>query len=88
MADVTSLVSEVIAARMRSVDRSVRLSDTLDSLGLESLDVLEIAFDLEQRFGVEIPFNANTKLEFDTVGDLVQAIERLIAEKAEKAGAR
>ena len=38
-------------------------------------------FDLEQRFDIEIPFNANTKLEFDTVGALVQAIERLIAEK-------
>ena len=66
---------------MRCVDRSVRLSDTLDSLGLESLDVLEIAFDLEQRFDIEIPFNANTKFEFDTVGALVQAIERLVAEK-------
>jgi acyl carrier protein len=86
MADVASEVSEVIAARMRSVDRTVRLSDTLESLGLESLDILEIAFDLEQRFDVEIPFNANTKLEFDTVGALVAAIERLIAEK--KAGSR
>jgi acyl carrier protein len=82
MADIAHEVSEVIAARMRSVDRSVRLSDTLDSLGLESLDVLEIAFDLEQRFDIEIPFNANTKFEFDTVGALVQAIERLVAEKA------
>jgi acyl carrier protein len=82
MADVASEVSEVIAARMRSVERSVRLSDRLDALGLESLDVLEIAFDLEQRFDVEIPFNANTELEFETVGALVAAIERLIAEKA------
>ena len=82
MADIAHEVSEVIAARMRSVDRSVRLSDTLDSLGLESLDVLEIAFDLEQRFDIEIPFNANTKFEFHTVGALVQAIERLVAEKA------
>ena len=53
-----------------------------NSLGLESLDVLEIILDLEQRFDIEIPYNANTKLEFDTVGELVQAIERLIAEKA------
>lgn len=82
MADVAGEVSEVIAARMRSVDRSVRLSDRLDLLGLELLDVLEIAFDLEQRFDVEIPFNANTELEFETVGALVAAIERLIAEKA------
>ncbi len=82
MAAVANDVTEVIAARMRTVDRKVRLSDSLDSLGLESLDVLEIAFDLEQRFDIEIPFNANTKFEFDTVSTLVEAIERLIAEKA------
>ena len=58
------------------------LTDPLDLLGLELLDVLEIILDLEQRFNIEIPYNVNTKLEFDTVGELVQAIERLIAEKA------
>jgi acyl carrier protein len=81
MVDVADQVAEVIAARMRTVDRMVRSSDSLDSLGLESLDVLEIAFELEQRFGIEIPFNANTAFEFDTVGALVSAVERLVAEK-------
>ena len=81
MGDVANQVAEVIAARMRTVDRTIRPSDSLDSLGLESLDVLEIAFDLEQRFDIEIPFNANTAFEFDTVGALVSAVERLVAEK-------
>ena len=48
---------------------------------MESLDILEITFDLEQRFDIDIPYNANSKPEFDTVGALVSAIERLIAEK-------
>ena len=82
MADVASGVMEVVAARIRAADRKVSLADPLDSLGLESLDILEITFDLEQRFDVEIPYNANSKIEFDTIGALVQAIERLIAEKA------
>jgi acyl carrier protein len=82
MAALTSEVVEIIAARMRTGDRKVALSDRLDALGLESLDVLEIAFDLEQRFDIDIPFNANAKFEFDTVGALVLAIERLVAEKA------
>jgi acyl carrier protein len=84
MDDVGKQVTEVIAARMRRADRTVRPTDSLDSLGLESLDVLEIAFDLEQRFGIDIPFNANTAFEFDTVGALVKAIERLVAEKSPK----
>jgi acyl carrier protein len=82
MADVANGVMEIVAARMRTGERKVRLADPLDSLGLESLDVLEITFDLEQQFDIDIPYNANTKLEFETVGTLVQAVERLIAEKA------
>jgi acyl carrier protein len=49
---------------------------------LESLDVLDIAFELEQLFNIEIPFNANSKFEFDTVGALAGAVEQLIAERA------
>jgi acyl carrier protein len=82
MADVANGVMEIVAARIRAADRKVSLADPLDSLGLESLDILEITFDLEQRFDVEIPYNANSKIEFDTIGALVQAIERLVAEKA------
>ena len=80
--DVANGVMEIIAARIRAADRKVSLADRLDSLGLESLDILEITFDLEQRFDVEIPYNANSKIEFDTIGALVQAVERLVAEKA------
>ena len=82
MSDVAAEVSQIISARLRTHDRRVQLSDTLESLGLESLDVIEIAFELEQRYKIDIPFNANSKLEFDTVGALVAAVERLMAEKA------
>jgi acyl carrier protein len=68
---------------MRTANHKVGLADPLDSLGLESLDVLEIILDLERRFDIEIAYNANTKLEFDTVGELVQTIERLITEKVD-----
>jgi acyl carrier protein len=82
MTDVANAVMEIIAAKMRKGDHKIALSDRLDALGLDSLDVLEIAFDIEQRLNVDIDFNANTKFEFETVGALVRAIERLVAEKA------
>ena len=78
MTDTASVVLETVAARMRRDARKLKLTDRLDLLDLESLDVLEITFDLEQRFDIEIPYNANTALEFDTIGALVHAIERLI----------
>jgi acyl carrier protein len=58
----------------------VTLGSTLDGLGLESLDVIEMAFELEERFNIEIPFNANnsTGPAFKTVGDVVAAVQRLV----------
>jgi acyl carrier protein len=82
MDDVAKDVVSIIAARLRGGPRPLEMSDRLDALGIESLDVIEITFDLEQHFDIEIPFNANSKLEFETVGDMVGAIERLIAQKA------
>ena len=57
-------------------------SDWLDELGIESLDVVEMIFEIEDRFGVEIPVNANTAgKEFKTVGDVVLLVEELVAAK-------
>jgi acyl carrier protein len=82
MDDVAKEVVAIIAARMRGDKREPQLCDRLDAIGIESLDILEITFDLEQHFNIDIPFNANSKLEFDTVGEMIGAIERLVAEKA------
>ena len=41
-------------------------------------------FDLEEKFDVQIPYNANTanvRTEFETVGDVVAAVEKLVAQK-------
>lgn len=45
----------------------------LDSFGFDSLAVLDLIFDLEQKFGVQIP--AETMLRMKTVGDLVSLLE-------------
>jgi acyl carrier protein len=82
MVDIANEVIEIVASRVRTANHKVGLADSLDSLALESLDVLEILLDLERRFDIELPYNANTKLEFETVGEMVQGIERLISERA------
>ncbi len=59
------------------------MTDKLQDLGLESIDALEMIFDLEEKFGIQIPYNANSAAtDFSTVGDVVNAIQRLVDEKA------
>ena len=75
-------VYDIISSKAM-IDRGL-LSPTarLSDLNVSSLDVVEIVFALEDKFGIQIPFNANsTKVEFDSIGDVVSAVERLIAEK-------
>ncbi len=70
---------------------TVKLAD----LNISSLDVVEIVFALEDKFDISIPFNANqsaeaaadgtsggaAKLEFSTVGDVINAAEKLLDAK-------
>ena len=84
MSDVASDVITIIAKKKRVDKPTVELTDRLEALGLESLDAVEMIFDLEEKFDIEIPYNANTnnpRTEFDTVGDVVNAIEKLVAKK-------
>jgi acyl carrier protein len=84
MSDVASDVITIIAKKKRVDKPIVELSDRLEDLGLESLDAVEMIFDLEEKFDIQIPYNANTnnpRTEFDTVGDVVSAIENLVAKK-------
>jgi acyl carrier protein len=63
----------------------VHLSSTLESLGIDSLGLVESIFAIEEAFDISVPFNANEpdKSSFDisSVGAIVGAVEALIAAK-------
>jgi acyl carrier protein len=83
MPDVAQVVKAVIAKKIPDKTAPLELTDNLREIGLESIDALEMIFDLEEKFGIQIPYNANSSdQEFATVGDVVAAIERLIAGKS------
>jgi acyl carrier protein len=83
MAEVAEDVMAVIARKVPGRAGEMKLTDNLQDLGLESIDALEMIFDLEEKFGVQIPYNANqSEQEFATIADVVTMIERLLAEKS------
>jgi acyl carrier protein len=81
MADVAEDVIAIIARKVPG-GKAIKLTDNLQELGLESIDALEMVFDLEEKFGVQIPYNANSAAtDFATVGDVVNAIQGLVGQK-------
>jgi len=89
MADVTAEVIAVIAKKVPGGKKGeIKAGDSLQALGLESIDALEMIFDLEEKFGIQIPYNANSAAtDFSTVGDVVKAIQKLVDENPTAAGA-
>jgi acyl carrier protein len=83
MTDVAADVVAIIAGKLRNERPQIELTDKLEDLGLESLDAVEMIFELEEKFDITIPYNANdSRTEFDTVGDVVRAVEKLVDGKA------
>ena len=60
----------------------VSLKSSLSSLGIQSLELTEIIFDIEENYGIEVEMNtvdAWSKLK--NVGDIVAAVRRLLEAK-------
>ena len=84
MSDVAQDVMAIIKKKIRVERDQITMEDKLRDLGLESLDALELVFDIEEKFNVEIPVNANDANigGFETVADVVREVEKLVNKKA------
>jgi acyl carrier protein len=74
--DETLRVTTEILARHVPADRAIRPTDHIQNdLGLDSLGVMEVVADVEDRFNVSIPSDALEKIA--TVEDVARTLERL-----------
>jgi acyl carrier protein len=89
MTDVTPDVIAIIARKVPEERRgAMKPTDKLQDLGIESIDALEMIFEIEEKFGVQVPYNANDATsEFSTVADVAAAVQKLVDQKASTAGA-
>lgn len=79
MDDVAAKIIEILKSNMSSAPATLALETPLSELGLESLDIAVIAFDIEDAFGIELPYTANDGIEdFSTVGSVVKAVKAVL----------
>ena len=90
MDDVATKIIDILKKHMKEPRNDIGLDTALTDLKIESLDLAMIVFDIEDTFGIEIPYNANEEAaDFKTVGSVVERVKALIesaqtAEAAEK----
>jgi acyl carrier protein len=74
-------IVEMITDRTHHTGGGFHLSESLDKLGLDSMEVVSLIFDIEEKFNIQIPLNANMDIESKTLADLIQAVDQLVAAK-------
>jgi acyl carrier protein len=80
MEDVAKRSIEIIAKAKNIPADSITLDTSFEELNIDSLDKINISFEVEEAFHIEIPDDALGSLK--TVGDVVRGVQQLLAAKA------
>ena len=82
---VQDKIIEIIAEQALLEPTDISLDDTLESLGVDSLALVESIFAIEEAFDISVPFNANdpSASDFDitSVKSIIGAVEKLVADQ-------
>jgi acyl carrier protein len=87
-------VRHVISNTLKVPIDQLKPESRLDDLGAESLDVIEIVFELEEKLGISIPYTADDaariksatgqvepEMQFHTIGEVARAVQALVDAK-------
>jgi len=83
--DIKDQVIRIVAEQAVLEPEDVTMDSTLESLGIDSLGLVECIFAIEEAFDISVPFNANNPQESDfdisDVASIVAGVKRLKAEQ-------
>ena len=74
---VTAMIDrliEMLRVKTGKSDANWTAETTLEDAGLDSFDVVECIFQLEEEMGVSIDFNANNESKVSTIGEFAHVI--------------
>ena len=77
MNDIQSRVIELIAKSKNLPPSSVGMNTSFEELQIDSLDKINLSFDVEEMFSIQIPDESLGSLK--TVGDVVRGVEHLVS---------
>ena len=79
---VEEKIIKILATQAQIDFSEVDTDSTLDSLGIDSVAVVEIIFAIEEEFDIMIPYNANEtssyNLDFSKVDSIIQLVVDII----------
>ena len=77
-------LQKLFIARFGYKIEELAATTTLEYLGLDSLNIIEIMFDIENEFNIRIPDRELREMKVKTIQDMVDALDRFISEQDSK----
>lgn len=81
MDDIAETICSIIAKEARLDPATVRPDSSVEDLKIASIDLIQIIFAIEEKFDIDIPEEA-IKMDVKNVSEVVEAVKKLIADKA------
>jgi acyl carrier protein len=81
MSNIEKAVFDIITKTCSIPPDRITPASTMQGLGVNSLDAVQVLFEIEDRFEISVP-QREDQYSHGTVGDLVEGVERLVAHKA------
>ena len=79
--DIFEIVAKQAKADPATLSRDTKLAD----LELQSIDVVELVFAIEEKFDIEVPYSPSDQnaagISFQSVGEIIDAVDKLVAEQ-------
>lgn len=83
MTDVQDKIFDIVAKEARLDRNKLSLDNKLEDLNIESLDMVQILFGIEDEFDIYVP-QEDDSFKLDSLRDVVTGVEHLIAQKDTK----
>lgn len=72
-------IKQILVEKYEVKAEAIKPEATLQDLGIDSLTVVEMIFDVSEKYGIDIP---DDRLKFTTLGEVVAIADEFIAAKA------
>jgi Acyl carrier protein len=84
-------IFEIVAKQAKVEPSTLTEATSLADLNLESIDVVELVFAIEEKFDIQVPYSPSDQdsagISFNSIGEIVVAVNKLVsAQHPDKAG--
>lgn len=80
MSDVEATIRDIIAHEVNIDPGEIRPESTMDDLKIESIDLVQIMFAIEEKFDIYLQ-DEDIGFDVENIGQVVAAVEKLVAAK-------